>query len=333
MEQLRSIVKPLFLITAVALVLAVPEAITHQKPIIEYTSKMTGVSPGFYSDGTDVRLGLRRAQAFFENPILFGLFCATCISLVWYNEERLKTRLTKIIVIAAATFISLSSAPLLAMTSQVLMLTIERITRRLNNRILILSALSLTILLGLNAFTKSGPFGLIINYLTFNQASSYNRVLIWDYGLQNISDHPFFGIVPEDWYRAPWMKVSIDNFWIYTGLLSGFVGWALIASAIILIMWRFGQVPLKNLSVKHIGFRRGWAIAMIAFVLTGFSVMFFGKLQPYFYFMVGIGAAGARIYAADSAQKTKQIMDQKRARVREQMDRLADARRTVAVHP
>ena len=314
LDQLRGMVRPLFLITALAFILAVPEAVTHQKPIIEWTSNLTGVGRGFYSEGTDVRLGLRRAQAFFENPILYGLFCATCLSLVWFAEGNVRQRATKVAIIVGATFVSLSSAPLLAMSSQFAMIAIEAATRNLRNRLAIVAGVAGTLTVGLQLFTNSGPVGIIVNYLTFNQASSYNRVLIWDFGLQNIMAHPIIGMVPEEWERGAWMKVSIDNFWIYTGLISGFVGWGLLAAALITVLWSFNAVPLKLLTPKHIAFRRGWSLMMIAFALTGFSVMFFGKLQPYFYFMLGLGAAGASIYAEHAKLEMRVRRDAMRAR-------------------
>jgi len=314
LDEIYALIRPLFIIVVIAFVLAVPESISHRKPIIELTSELSGIGTGFYYEGTDIRLGLRRAQAFFENPILYGLFCATSLSLVWFAEEKLRPRLAKAALIAGATFVSLSSAPLLAMSSQFVMIGIEAATRSMRNRVpIVLSGVGILIV-ALQLFTNSGPIGIIINYLTFNQASSYNRVLIWDFGLQNINAHPIFGMVPENWERASWMKVSIDNFWIYTGLISGYVGWGLLAAGLIMVIWRFNAIPLKLLTPRHIAFRRGWTLMMIAFALTGFSVMFFGKMQPYFYFMLGIGAAAASIYAEHAKLAMRAQRDAMRAR-------------------
>ena len=312
LDHLYGLVRPLFAVTVIALVLAIPEAISHQKPIIEITSKATGMSPGFYAPGTDVRMGLRRAQAFFENPILYGLFCASCLSLVWYTERVVTTRVWKVAVVIAAVFFSASSAPFLTVSAQFIMIAIEQMTRTMKNRIPIILSVSAAIVAGLQVFTNAGPIGIIVNYLTFNQASSYNRVLIWDFGIQNIIRHPLFGMVPEQWVRGAWMKVSIDNFWIYTGLLSGFVGWGLLTAVLVSIIWKFNKVPLRYLTPRHIQFRRGWTLMIVAVAFTGFSVMFFGKLQPYFYFMLGVGAAAASIY-------TEQF--KREARVRRDMDR------------
>jgi len=300
LDDLYALIRPIFLITAISCAFAVPEAITHKKPLIDLTTAITGVQPKLYVEGADIRMGLRRAQASFEHPILFGLFCASCISLLWYTEAKIIPRLGKLAVVVVAVIVSLSSGPILAMMVQFIMIAGETATRRMKNRVAIAIGVVVVAALLVDATTNSGPFGIIINYLTFQQTSSYNRVLIWDYGLRNINVHPFFGMIPEDWERAPWMKVSTDNFWIYTGLLSGYVGWGLLSASVLSILYRFARIPDKLLSLRHIQFRRGWSIMIAAFLFTGFSVAFFGKLQPYFYFLLGLGAVGAVAYAADA---------------------------------
>lgn len=77
LRQIKAVTGYFFIIAMVAFAISIPEAISHQKPILEYTSKLTGIPYLSYDEGTDVRYGLRRAQAFFENPILYGIFCAT----------------------------------------------------------------------------------------------------------------------------------------------------------------------------------------------------------------------------------------------------------------
>lgn len=328
LDQIDKTIKYLFIIVIVAFVLAIPEAISHQKPIIAYTSKLTGINPNFYGDGTDIRHGLRRPQAFFENPILYGIFCATAVPLIWYSEKSKGVLAVKMIIVAAATAISMSSAPLLMMMSQFAFIAIDYATRSMKSRVLIISAAAITLFLALEFLTKSGPLGIIINYLTFNQTSSYARVLIWDYGLQNIIMHPFFGMVVEDWERAAFMSVSVDNFWIYTGLLSGFVGWGLLTLAAITLYRSFLNIPLHLLTKRQIAFRRSWSIMMLAFLFTGFSVMFFGKLQPYFYFLFGMGAAASSFMSQEgnSRLRSRDLATQDR---RIKLDRSSPAQEAV----
>ena len=297
--QIYRITGLFFLITVLAFVLAVPEAITHKKPIIDYTSAITGIDPGYYAEGADVRMGLRRAQAFFENTILYGVFCAACVPWIWYTEKNLTRRALKLLVAVLATFLAISSAPILMITIQFLLIGVESATRNMRNRVAILGGAAALFFLVINVVSKSGPIGFVINYLTFNQESAYARVLIWDYGMQNIMSHPIFGMVIDNWVRADFMTPSIDNFWIYTGIISGFVGLGLLIALLVASFYRFNKVPLKRLGPDYLSVRYAWSILMMAMLFSGSTVMFFGKLQPFLYFMLGLGAAAAANFTAE----------------------------------
>ncbi|AHE56445.1 hypothetical protein NX02_24185 [Sphingomonas sanxanigenens DSM 19645 = NX02] len=318
LDDIYSILNPLFIIVLLAFVIAIPEAISHRKPLIEYTSQLTGIAPGYYYDGTDVRMGLRRAQAFFENTILFGLFSATLVSLIWYMERRPGVRIGKLLVVIGAVLLSISTTPIISMMTQFVMIAIETATRRIKKRLVNTVVIVAIFALAVNTFTKSGIIGLVINYLAFNRASSYNRILIWDYGLINISAHPIFGMVPEYWVRAPWMKVSIDNFWIYNGLLSGYVGWALTALTLIVTLWQFLAIPKQLITPRHQNFRLAWTFIMLSFALCGFCGTFYGKFQPFYYFLVGMGAAAVPMYQRFAAERKKEVEGEQPARGRQQ---------------
>jgi O-antigen ligase len=53
--------------------------------------------------------------------------------------------------------------------------------------------------------SKSGFYSILIRYASLNTGSAYNRILIWQYGTQNIERHPWFGIGYADWDRPDWM--------------------------------------------------------------------------------------------------------------------------------
>ena len=68
-----------------------------------------------------MRMGFYRAQAVFEHPILWGVFCSLAIANVFYLNHR--TSFFRGVALAGfatgMTFTSLSSGPLLAATLQV----------------------------------------------------------------------------------------------------------------------------------------------------------------------------------------------------------------------
>lgn len=298
--QLKQVVVGLFFIAAVAALIGIPEAISHQKPIIEWTSRITGIDPGFYNPGTDVRMGMRRAQAFFENTILFGLFGCSLLAFVWYLERRPYHRLIKLCVIGIVVFLSLSTTPAVAAVTQIIFITIETATRRLRNRAIIITAFFALGFMLVEVIYPPGAFGFLVNYVAFNPISSYNRILIWNYGLENLAEHPWFGLNPENWRRAWFMGNTIDNFWIYNALLTGVFGWVLVAAIPLLAIVHFSRVRVSFRMYEYIAWRRAWTAVIVAFVFAGFAVAFFGRIQPFYYFLLGTGVAAAEIFRRDA---------------------------------
>jgi hypothetical protein len=297
-DDLLYVVKWLFILSLIAFALAIPEAITRKKFIMDFTSSLTGMHYAQYAPGADVRMGMRRPQAFFSNTILYGLFCASAISLVWYTTIPTASRIYKTAIIAMATAISLSSAPLLAMNVQFTMIAGEYFTRGIKNRVSFTLILSTIVTVIMNFTTNSGVVGFIVNHLTFNQASAYNRVLIWNWGLFNIKANPIFGLDADNWIRADYMKASCDNYWIVITMLGGIPALLFLLAGIFVTVRTWGKLDLRTLPPIYNRFRTGWVFCYIAFAFTGFSVMFFGGLQPLFFFLLGLGGAGIPIYSA-----------------------------------
>jgi len=280
----------------IAFIIAVPEAITHKKFLLEITSRMTGMHYFEYAPGTDVRLGMRRPQAFFANTILYGVFCASCVAMFWYTAQNNFSRIYKVAVLAIATFFSLSSAPLLAVNVQIVMIIGEYLTRGIKGRAPLTISLGVIVTVLMNLLTTSGVVGFIVNHLTFNSGSAYNRVNIWNWGWFNIKQHPIFGLDADNWIRPTWMKPSCDNFWIVITMLGGIPALTFMILTMLITMWKLGHIDVRRLPPIYAKLRMGWFFSFIALAFTGFSVMFFGAISPMYYFMIGIGGALIPIY-------------------------------------
>ncbi len=302
MADLFYLVKLLFAISMIAFALCIPEAITYKKFVLDWTSDITGMPYVTYFAGTDIRMGLRRPQAFFASPILYGLFCASAISLIWYATRSTTIRLVKTALLAAAAFLALSSGPLLAVNVQILMIIGERLTRNVKQRsaIAILITVILTVLLDLT--TNSGVTGIIVNHLTFNSDSAFNRILIWQWGTYNIMLHPFLGLDPDNWIRPSYMKPSCDDFWIAITMTGGLPCLAFLVGSMGIWLWKIGHLSVSNLPKYYADFRRGWLFSFLAFAFTGFSVFFFGALQPFFFFTLGSAGALVVVYEREAAK-------------------------------
>jgi O-antigen ligase len=135
--------------------------------------------------------------------------------------------------------------------------------------------------------SNRSPFEVFISYLTFNTASAYNRVLIWQFGTAEIFRHPFFGIGMNEWTNPWWMSQSMDNFWLYTAVRHGLPALLLLAAAILSIF--AALAGLKRLDPVIHRYRLGWMISLCGLVVAGATVHYWHNMFCIFMFILGSG--------------------------------------------
>ena len=199
------------------------------------------------------RMGLNRIQSVFEHPILFGLFWSVGIGNFYFlNRDRLSRALPLTGLAAFMTFMSLSSAPVLAGMLQFGMIVWEKVT---GARWKLLALLGILAYIVVDLLSNRTPVEVLISYGTFNQGTAYNRVLIWNYGMENVMGSPIFGIGLNDWVRPWWMHSgSFDNFWLLQAMRYGIPAFVFLALAIAASIWSItrAQRPLlRREAVPH----------------------------------------------------------------------------------
>jgi len=82
------------------------------------------------------------------------------------------------------------------------------------------------------------------------------------------------------------MNNSIDSFWLLMTLQHG-----IIASVILLFLCLYAVFHVLNRLHKHHPASRwmvkSWVLAFMSLILIGFTVDYFGKIQPLFFFILG----------------------------------------------
>ena len=76
----------------------------------------------------------------------------------------------------------------------------------------------------------------------------------------------------------------------------------------ILLIW-LAVCRLGNKNELVVRLRNGWGMAIVALLLTGATVAFFGKLQPLFSFFIGFGAALANSYRPEEETPTEKAAE------------------------
>ena len=270
----------------------VQEAITHLRILQPLASDITGL-PNRLRDET--RLGFMRGAGSFPHPILAGIFLASFLPIYLGSGIRGWPR-TLGIVASIGAFFSMSSAALLGLMMggmlwlyQWLTQTIANVTWRLflAGSAILFAAIELT--------SNSGFYGLMVRYASLNTATAYNRILIWEFGTDNIARHPWFGIGYSDWVRPDWMHSgSFDHFWLIMALRFG------IPASLLLLVPTLAGIGLLAIKSNKVGLQearlmRGVAISLAVFALGVVSVSLWLTTLVWFFMLVGIAVSLAVI--------------------------------------
>ena len=232
-----------------------------------------------------MRLGLLRVAGPFSHPILAGLFLASLLPLYVMSGIRKWPFYFGLCAGICAIF-SISSAVFLVLIYFVTMTGYDWLQKRVEILTwwrFIFAGIGLALLL--EVASKNGLISVIIRY-TLSPATGAYRTLTWDFGLNSVRAHPWFGIAYTDYERAFWMPNSVDAEWLLLALRHGIpmVVFILLATLIVL-----AKVALKVPHMDKVDgkFALGLAIALSSILLAGFTVAFFGGFQTWFYMLLG----------------------------------------------
>lgn len=297
-RSLRQAIATLKFIVGVILVFAlytVPEAITGVNPL-------QGITGG---GGIDKRMGLYRARGTFEHPILYGVFCASMIGVVWFglrvNGERQSRRLLFLGGVTLSALMSVSSGVMAAISVQLLLIIWRYWTRVTQARWKLLIIVLFIGYVAVDILSNRSPITVLLHRLTFSAHTAYNRMIIWDWGFyQNALVHPVFGIGFNEWVRPSWMhSTSMDNFWLVQMVRYGMPAFLMLAVAVLTIMFGYGRLRLSG---QLANMRMGWMVSMVGIIVAACTVHLWNASYVYFFFIIGLGAALRMLSVAKDTQ-------------------------------
>lgn len=282
--------RTLVVMVAILLPFAILESVTGKPILLTIAAK---ILPTIDSTEMDTRMGLRRAQVAFEHPILFGLYCSYPVAFALYGGSKKQSgtmsRSFRTAIPLAGVFLSLSTGAYLSVAAQFGLAIWERLTRRVSRRWLIFFGLVVAAYVTVDALSNRSPFQVFVSYLTFSSSSSYNRILIWDYGTAQVLKTPWVGIgLSDDWERPVWMKASVDNFWLLIAIRHGLPAIASIGLATVLILYRAGRATIADERVRR--YRDAYVMAVIGVGLAACTVHLWNASYVLFIFFLGAGA-------------------------------------------
>lgn len=280
--EFSNFVKMLLIVVVLMTVVTVPESITGKNLLRPYIVHI------------DPRMGLNRAFGSFEHPILYGVFCATSVSLALYvptgkffGTIGYKLRTSWMVV---ATIMSVSSGALVAVIIQLVLAIWNKITIGVAGRWRLLSFVVMIMYFLIDLLSTRSPIRVILHRLTFSAHTAYNRLTIWEWGTKyNVAEHPWFGIGMDVWVRPSWMhSTSMDNFWLVNMVRYGLPSFFFLATSIIILLLTIGEKKTFTRRVNEM--RMGWVFSLIGFIVAGWTVHFWNSLLVWFFFLLGSGA-------------------------------------------
>lgn len=285
-RSFRGLVLVLTYIVIGLAVFTIPEAITGKH-------FLRAVFGGSLTGGLDRRMGLDRAFGPFDHPILYGVFCASALSLAWFTlsaDDRVRpSRLMRTGGILVSTLMSISGGPLTASICQIVAIAYDRITRKVPRRWLLFLLSFAVLWIVIDNASNRTPMRVFLTYLTFSSNTAYNRLIIWDYGKWDVWNNPIFGIGFKVWSKPSWMHSnSMDNFWLLIPVRFGVPAFLGVAGAVIYQLIRIGRKQSGIFLQDRC--RKGWIFSMVGLIIAGSTVHYWNSLFAHFSFLVGIGA-------------------------------------------
>ena len=279
-KRLEELVRVMFLSIIGLLSISLPETLTGFNWFRTITDAISGGRHGHI----DPRMGLDRAMATFDHPILNGVVCSSVIGLTYFYRGWLMAPIPTI-----ATLTSLSSGAIAAVMMQGLIISWEKFIK-LKKRWQILTGLCIVFYYIVDAISNRSGMMAILSLITFSSNTAYNRVNIWIAGTElNVAEHPIFGIGMNEWVRPGWLGNSVDNFWLVVMMRYGLPAFFAYAAAILIIMRQVAKYKPRD--KKLIAIRRGWLCGLMGLILSACTVHYWNAAYIYFNFYVGIGFA------------------------------------------
>lgn len=285
-KSFRIMVRAIFILLIVLFPFAIYESLSGRAILLELLRPFFSVPPqGMQSP----RFGLRRAQVLFEHPIIYGTFAASILGLVSYvfSKRRFQVNIPGAGFVSIAAVLSVSSSTIAAIFVQIIFVAWDIFTKTIKSRWWVLFILILILYFIIDLLSSRSPFHVIVSYLTFSQGSSYNRILIWQYGSAEVWRHPVFGIGFEEWERPSWMSGSMDNMWLVMAVRHGIPAFLLLALAFGSMLLAVGRASLGTVSLQNC--RTGLLVSLGGMMVTAGITHYWNAIYVWFLFLLGSG--------------------------------------------
>ena len=219
-----------------------------------------------------------------------------------YQQLPLRWMIAALVV--GATFLSVSSAPLLACIFTAAFILWERYTRGVPNRAVMTMAIFAIGYVIVGSLSSRSPIEVLLPFLSLDAWTAYYRILIWQYAMINIEDNPIFGLGLNIWVRPSWMPELVDCLWLTLMLFGGIPTLVFLVGAMVMLFRRVHGQQAGTETPERRQARFGWMAAVLALCLQAFTVHYWGGMHSLFFFVLGLGA-----WLTDATGQAKSVVE------------------------
>ena len=289
-KKIQKVVWAYLLTVCLTLLVTLPETLTGFNWL--YKTLGSSGTPGAH---IGKRMGLHRAFGSFDHPILQGVYAGTAIGLAWFTVKK------KFVFIAAlvATITSVSSGAIASVFIQFMLIGWETFTKSVTKRWRLLLIILIIIYILIDLISNRPAMRAILTNLTMSPHTAYWRMMIWEYGMDNVWGSPIFGIGHHDWVRPYWMySGSMDAFWLVSMVRYGLPAFFFYATSFLIVI--FGLLSYKSPTKEILLMRRGWLCGMIGLAISSCTVHLWNNAFIFVNFYLGLGAAMLIVFRRES---------------------------------
>lgn len=243
------------------------------------------------------RMGFDRVQGNLEHFILFGVFWGFGMIHFLSVYERRPVRLFMVLACLCVVAMSLSSGAYLGVLFQLALLAWGRVSRE---RWWLLVGLAALGFLLVELLSDRPALVAITTRLAFSADTAYWRVLIFEFGMQNVWANPVFGLGLNPWVRPHWLSASVDNQWLLIAMRSGIPALCLVLGAVVSMLVLL--LRRRDLSPTVALYRRNFVIAYVGLVMSLGTVAVWSGTQTFLWVLLAMGVNLAQAPAGVQAE-------------------------------
>ncbi|MCK1619037.1 hypothetical protein IVA96_20950 [Bradyrhizobium sp. 159] len=308
LSGLMEFIRVFKLVTIGLILLAMIDTLSGRHLVMEITGGIFGVqlSNAFMEPRSLFGLTLIRAQSTFDHPILYGTFCALAAPIFLYAESGLR-RILYYGLCSFGCLLAASSAPLMSLAIATVIFVYDRILLQYSWRWKLFWSV-VSGLVGLSFLIANYPISWIISHLTFDPASGYYRIMIWELASAQISASPITGYGFTA-FNDPVLDTSVDSVWLVGALRFGVPMIALLFLANVAACVRaLPKGALDAADPYMINMRTAFSVVVMMFMFNGLTVHFWNGSWMFWGLCLGIRGSLNEYFeaAAEQAQRYAQ---------------------------